>query len=101
MLDAEAGLHAESSTLLDGEGLLVQGLESTGLGQVDNDVGAAFHLETEGDQDDFPRVIRVGDGLAATETERLFPLAKGLVVLVCGNESVSDRWRGRTKGEAS
>lgn len=32
MLDAEASFHAESGTLLDGEGLLVQRLEGTGLG---------------------------------------------------------------------
>jgi hypothetical protein len=59
VLDAEAGFHAERGALLDGERLLVQRLESTGLGQVDNDIGAAFHFETEREQDDFARVVGV------------------------------------------
>lgn len=83
VLDAEASLHAESGALLNGKGLLVEGLEGTGLGQIDDDVGAAFDFEAERDQDDFAVVVGVGDGLAATEAERLFPLAEGLIVLVC------------------
>ena len=45
MLYAEAGFHAESCTLLDGEGLLVEGLEGAGLSQVDDDVGSAFDFQ--------------------------------------------------------
>jgi hypothetical protein len=87
MLDTEASLHAERGALLDGEWLLVQRLQSTGLGQVDNDIGAAFHFETEREQDDFAGVVGVRDGVAAAETERLFPLAEGLIVLVCRSQS--------------
>ena len=95
VLDAEAGLHAESGALLDGEGLLVEGLESAGLGQVDDDVRSAIDFETQGEKDDLARVVGVGDGLTAAETERLFPLAEGLIVLVCEGGGVSEEWRGR------
>lgn len=93
MLDAEAGLHAEGGTLLDGEGLLVERLEGTGLGQVDDDVGSALNLEAQGEQDDFAVIVGVGDALAAAETKRLFPLAERLIVLVCGGVCVSEMWR--------
>lgn len=95
VLDAETGLHAESRALLDGERLLVEGLEGAGLGQVDNDVRSALDFETQREQDDFTRVVGVGDGLAAAETEGLFPLAEGLIVLVCEEGGVSEEWRGR------
>ena len=95
VLDAEASLHAESGALLDGEGLLVEGLEGAGLGQVDDDVRSALDFQTQGEQDDLARVVGVGDGLAAAETERLFPLAEGFIVLVCGEGDVSEEWRGR------
>ena len=95
MLDAEAGLHAEGGALLNGEGLLVEGLEGAGLGQVDDDVRSALDFQTQGEQDDLARVVGVGDGLAAAETERLFPLAEGLIVLVCGDGGVRQEWRGR------
>lgn len=95
MLDAEAGLHAESGALLDGEGLLVEGLEGAGLGQVDDDVRSALDFQAQGEQDDLARVVGVGDGLAAAESEGLFPLAEGLIVLVCKIGGVSEEWRGR------
>ena len=83
MLDTEAGLHAEGGALLDGEGLLVEGVEGALLGEVDDDVRAALDLEPKGEQDDFARVVGVRDGVAAAQAEGLFPLAEGLVVLVC------------------
>ena len=84
VLDAEAGLHAERRALFDGEGLLVEGLEGAGLRQVDDDVRSALDFQAQGEQDHLARVAGVGDGLAAAEAEGLFPLAEGLVVLVCG-----------------
>lgn len=95
VLDAEASLHAESGALLDGEGLLVEGLEGAGLGQIDDDVRSALDFQAQGEQDDLAGVVGVGDGLAAAETERLFPLAEGLIVLVCGDGGVRQEWRGR------
>ena len=83
MLDAEAGLHAEASTLLDGEGLLVERLQGTGLGEINDDVGSAFDFETKGEQDHFARIVGVRDGVAAAEAKRLLPLAERLIVLVC------------------
>lgn len=49
VLDAEAGFHAESGTLLDSEGLLVEGLESASLGQVDDDVRSALDFQAQGE----------------------------------------------------
>lgn len=95
MLDAEAGLHAESGALLDSERLLVEGLKGAGLGQVDDDVRSALDFKAQGEQDDLAGVVGVGDGLAAAETEGLFPLAEGLIVLVCKGGGVSEEWRGR------
>lgn len=83
MLDAEAGLHAEASTLLDGKRLLVEGLQGTGLSEINDDVRSAFDFEAKREQDHFARVVGVRDGVAAAETKRLFPLAEGLIVLVC------------------
>ena len=54
MLDLELRLHAESSTLLDDEGLLLKSLKSTGGLEVNDDVGAALDLEAK----------RVDDALA-------------------------------------
>ena len=45
MLDSETGLHAEGSALLDGERLGLERLESTGGGQVDDDVGTTLDLD--------------------------------------------------------
>ena len=89
MLDAETSFHAEGGTLLDGEGLLVEGFQGPGLRQVDHDVGAAFDFQAQGEQDHFAWVVGVRDGVAAAQTEGLFPLAERLVILVC--RSVSGR----------
>jgi hypothetical protein len=99
VLDAEAGLHAERRALLDGEGLLVEGLEGAGLRQVDDNVRAALDFQAQGEQDDLARVVGVRDGLAAAEAEGLFPLAEGLVVLVWEGGGVSEEWRGRVWDE--
>ena len=89
MLDAEAGLHAERRPFLDGEGVLVQFVQRSGLGQVDDDVRTAFDLEAEGEDDAFARVARVGDRGAAADAERLFPFAERFVVLI---------WRKKGRG---
>jgi hypothetical protein len=82
VLDAEAGFHAESGALFDGEGLLDEGVQGTLLRQVDHDVGAAFDFQAQREQDHFAWVVGVRDGVSAAEAEGLFPLAEGFVVLV-------------------
>lgn len=84
MLDAEAGLHAEGGALLDGERVLVEVLEAAGLGQVDDDVGAALDLQPEREDDDFAGVGRVAEGGAGADAQGLLPFAEGFVVLVWG-----------------
>lgn len=46
VLNSETGLHAESSSFLDGERLRLQRFESTGRRQIDDDVGTALNLVT-------------------------------------------------------
>jgi hypothetical protein len=48
MLHLEAGFHAESGALLDGEGVLVEILKGARLGEVDDDIGAAVDFQSEG-----------------------------------------------------
>lgn len=83
MLDLELRLHAERSTLLDDEGLLLESLKSTGGLEIDDDVGAALDLEAKRVDDAFAGVAGVRNVLALTETEGGFPLVQGLILLVC------------------
>lgn len=92
MLDLELRLHAELRALLDSERLVLELLERAGRLEVDDDVGAAFDFEAEREDDALARVVGVAEGLAAAEAERLFPLAEGLVILVCTRRVVVS-WR--------
>lgn len=84
MLDLELRLHAEGSTLLDDEGLLLQSLEGTRRLEVNDDVGTSFDLEAKRVDDAFAGVVGVRDVLALAKTEGSFPLVQGLILLVCG-----------------
>lgn len=101
VLDLEADLHAEGSALLDCKGLLGQGIDGSGVLQIDDNVVAALDLEAEGEDDALAGVVGVGEVLARSQAERLFPLAKGLVILVCraSVSSCTQKWAGR--GEPS
>jgi hypothetical protein len=59
VLDLELGLHAEGGALLDGEGLVLEGLEGTGRLEVDDDVGTALDLEAERVDDALAGVVGV------------------------------------------
>jgi hypothetical protein len=85
VLDLELCLHAEAGALLDGEGLVLEGFSGAGGFEVDDDVGAAFDFETEGEDDAFAGVVGVGEVLARAQAEGFFPFLEGFVVLV---------WRG-------
>ena len=89
VLDLELCLHAECSTLLDGERLLLEGLEGARRLEVDDDVGAALNFETERVDDAFAGVVGVRDVLALAETKGSFPLVECLVVLVCSTRGQS------------
>lgn len=83
VLDLELCLHAEPSTLLDGEWLLLESFDSARCAQVDNDIITAFDLESEGEDDTPAGVVGVGDVLALSKTKGLLPLLERLVVLIC------------------
>lgn len=68
MLHLEARLHAECGALFDREGVLIQVLERTGFGEVDDDVRAASHFQREGEDDAGALVVRVGEGVAGAQT---------------------------------
>jgi hypothetical protein len=83
MLDAEGSLHTEFNALLDGEGILLEVFHSIGLGQVNDDVWASLDLETERGDDDGAGIVGVSEAVTTTtEAQRLFPLAKRLVILI-------------------
>ena len=80
MLDLEPRLHSERGTLLDGERVLAQILQRAGLAGVDDDVLSALDLQAEGVDDDFARVVGVGEVVSGPETERGFPFFERFVV---------------------
>jgi hypothetical protein len=82
MLHLELRFHAELGALLDGERVLLEGFKGTGGLEVDDYVRTSLNLEAEREDDAFARVAGVRDVFARAETQRLFPLAEGLVVLV-------------------
>lgn len=85
VLDLELGLHAEGSTLLDGEGLALESVDCTRRPQVNDDVLTTVDFEAEREYDALAGVAGVGDVLALAETEGCFPLLERLVILVCGS----------------
>jgi hypothetical protein len=80
MLDLEAGLHAESGALLDGEGVLVEIFERARLREVDDDIGAAVDFQSKGQNDDASFVVGVAQVLACPKSKRLFPFVQGFIV---------------------
>lgn len=82
MLDLESRLHSEGRALLDSEGVLVELFKSARLGEVDNDVLAARDLQSEREDDDFPRVVGVRDGVSRADPQGFLPFPERFVVLV-------------------
>ena len=93
VLDLELCLHAEGSTLLDDERLLLEGLKGARRLEVDDDVGTAIDFETERVDDTFAGVVEVGDVLALAETKGSLPLVQGFIILVCRAESAMLWWK--------
>ena len=102
MLHLELGLHAEIGAFLDGEGLVLEGIDGTGGSEVNGDVGTSFHLQSQREDDALARVGGVGEVFARAEAERLLPFAEGLVVLICEAERrVSSVQTGAEEDEAA
>jgi hypothetical protein len=81
VVDLEDNLDVELGTLLDGEGLVLEAVHSTGGRQLDHDVGAAI-----GDQgqrfDDALGVVGLADGFTGVQTQGGLPAVHGFIVLV-------------------
>jgi len=83
VLDLESSDHGELGTLLDLEGLILEGELAAGLGQIDSDGIAAGALHGQGEDDAYSRIVGIGEVLAATETERFLVFLEGFVVGIC------------------
>lgn len=71
------------NTLLDGEWLLFECRNCVRSLEIDNYVRSAFHLETQRRNDDFARIVGIGDAVAScTKTKRFLPLAKRFIILI-------------------
>lgn len=97
MLHLKPRLHAERRALLDRKWVLIQVIQRARLGELDNDVRAAFDFQTQREDDAFAWVFGVGDGGTGADAQGFFPFAKRFVVLVySGGGGVSGgMWRSR------
>lgn len=87
MLDLELGFHSELSSLFDCKGLIIQGLESSRLPQINNDIRTAFDFEAKREDDAFAGIRWVGNVLALSKSKGCLPLLERLIVLICRDES--------------
>lgn len=79
MLDLELGAHGKLGTLLDLEGLVLEGGLAAGLREVDGDGTATGRVHSEGEDDADAGVRGVREVLAAAEAEGLLVALEGLV----------------------
>jgi hypothetical protein len=82
VLDFELGAHGELGTLLDLEGLVLEGRLASRLGEIDGDGRTASRLHGEGEDDADSGVVGVGDGGAAAEAQRLLVPLERLVASI-------------------
>lgn len=82
MLDAEVCRHGELCTLLDLEGLVLEGGLAAGGGEVNGDGATARRVHGERVDDADAGVIGIREILSAGETKRLLVALKRLVVCV-------------------
>lgn len=85
----EDNLDAEGGALLDRERLILEGVDGSGSGHVDDHVGASLNLQGQGLDDALSGVVGVTGGFAGVQAEGGLPAVEGFVVLVCGNTRVS------------
>lgn len=93
VVDLEDDLDVELGTLLDSEWLFLEGVDGTGGGQIDGDVGAAVDDERER-LDDTIGVAGLANGLACVQTQGGLPTDHGLIVGICGEDGVRGVWLG-------
>jgi hypothetical protein len=82
VLDFELGAHGELGTLLDLEGLVLEGRLASRLRQVDGDGRATSRLHRQGEDDADAGIVRVRDRGAAAEAERLLVSLERLVASI-------------------
>lgn len=84
MVHLEDDLDVEDGTLLDLEGLVLEGVERIGSRQINHNIGASFHLQGKGLDDALSGVIGVANRSSSGQTQRGLPAVERLVILVCG-----------------
>ena len=82
VLDLELGAHGELGSLLDCEGLVLEGVLAAGSGEVNGDGVAAGRVHGQGQDDADSGVVGVRDVGATTETEGLLVSLQGLIASV-------------------
>ena len=82
MVDLKDGLDAKHGSFFDGEWLILQRIESPGLGQVNCDVRSTIDLERQGFDDAFSRILGIAHRFARVKAQRGLPSVKGFVVLI-------------------
>lgn len=83
MVHLEDDLDVEGGTLLDREGLVLEGLERIGSRQVNHNIGASLHLQGKRLDDALSGVIGVANGSSSGQTQGGLPAVERLVVRVC------------------
>lgn len=82
MVDLEGSPDVEGGTLLDVERLVLEGIHSSGGGQVDHDVVAA--LDNQRKRLDLTLgIARLANGGSGVQTQGGLPAVQSLVILVC------------------
>lgn len=75
MLDLELGLHPELGAFFDGERFVLELFDSTGSGQIDDEVVSTFDLQTEREDDDLARILGIGHTVTGADTQGFLPAA--------------------------
>lgn len=86
VLDLELGAHGELGSLLDCEGLVLEGVLAAGSGEVNGDGIAAGRVHGQGQNDADSGVVGVRDVGATTETEGLLVSLQGLIASILREE---------------
>lgn len=78
----EDDLDAEGGALLDREGLILERIEGSRGGHVDDHILASLDFQGQGLDDALSGIVGVADGFAGVQAQGGFPAVEGFIVLV-------------------